>query len=597
MHLPNQETDFDKNPMKYSCRPKSFVFIFLSLTSMGYAQIRQPAFDMNDRLGRGINMGNAFEAPSEDAWGNPWQPEYFEIIAGLGFDHVRLPIRWEPVARSMEVSPYTIDPTFLARIKEVVDKALEEKLHIIINMHHHEALYEDPPGQKARFLSQWRQIADYFSDYPDSLLFEVLNEPHGNLTPQLWNEYFNDALNEIRTSNPTRTVLMGVADYGGLGGIVHLEIPDDDYLILTPHYYNPFSFTHQGAEWVGGNADDWLGTEWLDTETDRETVKSEFAFAIQFSEENSIPIHIGEFGAYSKADLDSRVRWTTYLARWFEEQGFSWAYWEFSAGFGIYDPSTEQLLNPLTDALLHNEMPDPIPVNTTLIYSSNFASDTDGWILQTHSGAAGSLSISDAGLNVSITLGGSETWHVQLVRNNFLLEREEMYKISFTASAEKSRSVTFYAGKASDPWNAYSGYNNISLTEEVMDYQIAFTMNDPTAPAARMVFDLGNSDVNINVTDFKLELLSIKNTITGDEDDFMEKSISIFPNPAKSVLNIPKMDSFKNVRLTDLQGRIVISEQIKPGMQSLEVHSLKAGVYMLVLSNEFQKSTFRIFKK
>jgi endoglucanase len=78
---------------------------------------------------------------------------------------------------------------------------------------------EDRAGQKERFLSQWNQIANHFEDYPHSLLFEVLNEPHGNLTAGLWNDHFADALVEIRKTNPTRIVLMGVAEYGGLRGI------------------------------------------------------------------------------------------------------------------------------------------------------------------------------------------------------------------------------------------------------------------------------------------------------------------------------------------------------------------------------------------
>src|SRR5690606_8958616 len=143
-----------------------------------------------------------------------------------------------------------LDPGFLGRIQEVVDAALKNKLHIVFNMHHHEALFEDPNGQKERFLSQWAQIAEHFKDYSDSLLFEVLNEPHGNLTPALWNEFFKDALTEIRKTNPTRIVLMGVAEYGGLAGLPELEVPDDDNIIVTIHYYNPFNFTHQGADWV-----------------------------------------------------------------------------------------------------------------------------------------------------------------------------------------------------------------------------------------------------------------------------------------------------------------------------------------------------------
>lgn len=69
--------------------------------------------EVNARLGRGINMGNMFEAPSEDAWGNPWQSGYFKLIAELGFQHVRLPVRWEPVDWSLAEAPYTIRPDSL----------------------------------------------------------------------------------------------------------------------------------------------------------------------------------------------------------------------------------------------------------------------------------------------------------------------------------------------------------------------------------------------------------------------------------------------------------------------------------------------------
>ena len=466
-----------------------FVFLFVGLSVLFVtAQNRLPAFEMNERLGRGINMGNCFEAPSEEEWGNPWKPEYFQIISSLGFDHVRLPVRWEPDARSLAIAPYTINPTFLNRIQQVVDTALKYKLHIIVNMHHHEALYENPSAQKDRFLSQWSQIANHFKDHSDSLLFEVLNEPHGNVSADVWNEYFADALAEIRQTNPTRVVLMGVAEYGGLGAIGKLQLPDDEFIILSPHYYNPFNFTHQGAEWVGPDADAWLGTEWNDTEADRETVESEFSFALQFSETNHIPIHVGEFGAYSKADIASRERWTTFLARWFEEKNMSWAYWEFSAGFGIYNPATDELLNPLVDALTYNLMPEPTPVTATPIYISNLSGGTDGWTISLQGGASGSLTATGGKLNVAITNGGTESWHVQVVKNNIPLTKGKMYRISFKAQATANRTATFYAGKASDPWNAYSGYNGISIGTTEASYTFSFTMNNPTDPALETCF-------------------------------------------------------------------------------------------------------------
>lgn len=577
------------------------VVTFGVLTAIG--QNRAPAFAMNERLGRGVNMGNSFEAPAETEWGNPWKPEYFTIISELGFNHVRVPIRWEPADRSSATVPYTINPTFLSRIKEVVDAGLRNKLHVIINMHHHEALYENPAAQKARFLSQWEQIADYFKDYSDSLLFEVLNEPHGNLTPSLWNEYFADALAEIRETNPTRVVLMGVADYGGLSGIPQLELPDDEYIILSPHYYNPFQFTHQGADWSEGS-DAWLGTKWMDTESEREAVASDFNYAIQFSQDNHIPIHVGEFGAYSAADLASRARWTTFLGRWFEEQNFSWAYWEFSAGFGIYDPSTDKYLTALIDALLHNEMPAPMPITATPVYTSNFTSGTDGWTLGLQSGAAGNLSASNNALNIAITSPGTEVWHVQLVKNNILLEKDKLYRITFTARAEADRSVGYYAGRASDPWNIYGGSNALLTTSEA-DFSYTFTMISPSDSKARLVFDLGTSATDVTILNVALDVISFtepsddptETPVTGLHGEVNRSAAVFYPNPVSSTLNVPNLQMYREAELIDMKGRSCGRIKITKGITFLNLDKVPPGVYLLKLQGEGGSEITRIVKK
>jgi len=307
------------------------------------------AHKINSRLGKGINIGNTFEAMQ--SWQSPFNPADLKRIADLGFTHVRIPIRWERDDRSMTSAPYTISPDFMKTIQSVVDEALKNKLHIIINMHHHDALMANPTEDKQRFRAQWEQISNYFKDYPDSLLFEILNEPHDKLTPPLWNEYAKEALQQIRKTNPKRCVLIGTAEWGGVGGLRSLEIPNDPNLILTIHYYNPFRFTHQGANWVDGS-EEWLGTKWEDTELERQAVVDDFKAAIQLANEKNIPIHIGEFGAYSGADIDSRVRWTKFLSRWFEQQNFSWAYWEWNSSFGIYDPKSGIYNQRLVDALI-----------------------------------------------------------------------------------------------------------------------------------------------------------------------------------------------------------------------------------------------------
>jgi endoglucanase len=68
-----------------------------------------------------------------------------------------------------------------------------------------------------------------------------------------------------------------------------------------------------------------------------------------------VRILLGEFGTYSTADAASRVRWTSFVARLAEQHGFPWAYWEFAAGFGIYDPASQSWRTDLLHALIPSE--------------------------------------------------------------------------------------------------------------------------------------------------------------------------------------------------------------------------------------------------
>jgi len=581
------------HPQPMQTLMKTYFTIFLIMTSMFLAaQNREHAFNINERLGRGINYGNMFEAPSETAWGNPWQPEYAGMIAALGFNHVRIPIRWEPSERSSETAPYTINATFLERIKQVVDSALNNGLMAIINMHHHEALYEDPDGQKARFLAQWKQISNYFKEYPDDLLFEILNEPHGNLTAEKWNVFLADALTTIREDNPDRVVLIGMAEYGGLGGLPKIEIPDDENIILTVHYYNPFHFTHQGAEWSeGSNA--WLGTEWTDTETERKLIQNDFAPLKAIEEQENIPVHIGEFGAYSKADMRWRVKWTTYLARYFESLNWSWAYWEFSAGFGIYNPSSKTYYQELVDALLHNTMPDPAYYVGTPVYSSDFPSGTMGWNVYTNGGATASKQSESNNLLVKINTAGTEGWHVQLVKNGLQLESGKKYRVTFIAKADAQRQITSYLGQSVSPWSAYSGYNGITLSTEMTEYSYVFDMTS-TDEAARLVFDMGLTADDITFQSIVLEEVELQFPSSAI-DPINIKSV-VFPNPFQHILWIENNDHFDKLCIYNLQGIKVFDKKIDPFRNRVDLHQLCSGIYFVSLLNQKNRFTTKIIK-
>lgn len=320
---------------------------------------RQAAFAANERLGRGINLGNALESPRGTSWGMELKETYFDLIAEAGFDSVRIPVRWSDYA--LEEPPYTIEPAFFARVDTAIDQALARELAVVVNLHHYEALFADPPAHRERFLTLWEQIAEHYRDQPATLYFEILNEPNGQLDAITWNAWLPEALKVVRETNPTRIVIVDCAEWGNVAALPKLVLPEDDpYLIASFHYYNPFAFTHQGAEWVGGEEKYPVGVEWQAHRAERLQLRADLQVAADFSDALNRPLFLGEFGAYQTADLRSRVRWTRFVARTATDLGFSIAYWEFGAGFGLYDREEGAWRVPLRNAVLGQSEPsDP----------------------------------------------------------------------------------------------------------------------------------------------------------------------------------------------------------------------------------------------
>ncbi|MFH1085696.1 MAG: glycoside hydrolase family 5 protein [Chloroflexota bacterium] len=283
---------------------------------------------------RGVNLGNALEAPVEGEWGMTLQEDYFQLIKGAGFNLVRIPIRWS--AHALAEPPYTIDPAFFARVDWAVEQALKRKLTTVINLHHYDELTAYPPNHKARFLAMWRQIAERYRGRDARLYFEPLNEPNGGLEGEVWNAYVAEAIAVIRETNPTRKIVVDSTNWARITQFYELKLPADPHLIVSFHYYEPFEFTHQGAEWAEGSSL-WLGKTWEGTEAQQRMIRADLDMAVTMATKQGWTLFMGEFGAYSRADMASRARWTRFLVQEAEARGIAWASWEFGAGFGVYD--------------------------------------------------------------------------------------------------------------------------------------------------------------------------------------------------------------------------------------------------------------------
>ncbi len=308
------------------------------------------AFAMNKRIGRGVNFGDALEAPREGEWGVVLQDEYFQKAKDAGFTAIRLPVRWN--AHALESSPFTIFQSFFDRIDWAVESGLSRGMVVILDFHHFLPYMDCASCERERFLMLWGQIAEHYKAYPPNLVFELLNEPTDAVPAAEWNTAIAAVLSVIRASNPRRIVVVGPVGWNGLGGLPYLSLPESDRgLIVTYHYYEPFHFTHQGADWAEGSTA-WLGTTWTGSAPEQAAIRNDFQTVSAWGAANIRPILLGEFGAYSKGDMDLRARWTAFVARQAESLSFSWTYWEFCSGFGVYDPDAHVWRDPLLRALL-----------------------------------------------------------------------------------------------------------------------------------------------------------------------------------------------------------------------------------------------------
>ncbi|MFM9016796.1 MAG: glycoside hydrolase family 5 protein [Verrucomicrobiota bacterium] len=308
-------------------------------------------FEQARRLGRGVNMGNSLEAPKGATWGRAFGPEDFDRIRAAGFDSVRIPVRWADHAG--KEAPFAIEAGFMEKVDGLVRVALERKLAVVLNVHHYEALDADPAGQRPRFVALWKQIGERFRDAPDELHFELSNEPHGAHTAELWNANLTAALAEVRRLHPTRAVHVGGVQWNRAATLKDLRLPADDrHLIGHFHCYDPFAFTHQGASWTKGS-DKFIGTRWTGTDAEKEALRRTFGLATAWSKAEGRPVFLGEFGAYGKhASTEDRARWTAFMAGTARELGIPFAYWEYQAGFGIWDPAARRWRQELLAALM-----------------------------------------------------------------------------------------------------------------------------------------------------------------------------------------------------------------------------------------------------
>lgn len=305
------------------------------------------AHDQVRKLGRGVNVIGYDKFWQANSTGN-YKEAHFAKIKAAGFDTVRVVL----FTFLFLDNDNKLDAKWLNRLDWVVAIARKHKLNVIIDEHDFEVCSKDVAACGPKLKAVWTQLAERYKNEPNSVVFEMLNEPHGQFDAATWNAMFPEVLAIMRKSNPTRNVILGGVRWNSRDTLKDLVLPaDDKHLIATFHYYDPFTFTHQGASWaeepIRSSKDVRFGQP-----AEIAQIEKDFAGVKAWSEANNRPVFLGEFGAYDKASMEDRVLWTSTIARLAEKNGFAWGYWQFSSDFLLYDFKTDKFVEPIVKALV-----------------------------------------------------------------------------------------------------------------------------------------------------------------------------------------------------------------------------------------------------
>lgn len=304
------------------------------------------AVELTRLMGNGTNLGNTMEAcdnrkpglggnkgvaPAvyETSWGQPVTTQ--EMLQGMkdaGFDTVRIPVAWMTNASHLPQGDYTLDESYLARVKEIVDYARNADMYVIINDHWDGGWYGMFGSENAdtralameAYKGMWQQIAEYFKDYSDYLIFEGANEEIGARFDEDSALYCQDSVVSYLSDNQryalanevNQVFVDTVRATGGNNAKRFLLIPGygtniaqtcdnrfkmptdttDNKLLISVHYYDPWSYC--GAENAAS------ATAW-GLRKDYEAMDKTLARMTQFTKQG-YGVVIGEYGALPGSD-------------------------------------------------------------------------------------------------------------------------------------------------------------------------------------------------------------------------------------------------------------------------------------------------------
>jgi endoglucanase len=261
---------------------------------------------------------------------------------------------------------------------------------LILDNHSFDPTVDTSPDIGDILVPVWTQMAQHYKDRSTYVYYEVLNEPHG-VSDTTWNRIQQQVIDAIRAFDQTHTIIVGPAGWNSYNNLELMPEYEDDNLIYTFHFYDPFLFTHQGASWTDPSLEPLAGlpfpyyasnmlscppelqNTWVSTELANyrntgfsDHVKELIDIAVDFQTTRNVPLLCGEFGVYMPNSNDeSRLYWYSLVRSYLELKGIAWTMRDYKGDFGLFEHGTEELIDydldiPLVLALGFANLPQKI---------------------------------------------------------------------------------------------------------------------------------------------------------------------------------------------------------------------------------------------
>ena len=332
---------------------------------------------------KGVNLTQWFQAPSAgQIQFSRFTKKDFENIKSLGCDVIRLPVNFH--AMTSGAPDYTLDPLLFKFLDQAVAWSEELEIYLMLDNHSFDPLVDTQPAVEDILVKVWAQLAMHYKDRGPFLLYEILNEPHG-IGDVIWGSIQQSVINAIRAHDQQHYIVVGGTNYNSYTTLDDIPVYDDDKIIYTFHFYDPFLFTHQGASWVSpslvpladmpfpyrpsampslpsGFQETWIQSAYNNYAQDGTLarVKQLLDVAVSFKTARNVPVFCGELGVYiPNSDPVERVAWYKEVSSYLNEHDIPWAVWDYTGGFGLFEANSNELFEydlnvPLLEAIQFN---------------------------------------------------------------------------------------------------------------------------------------------------------------------------------------------------------------------------------------------------